>query len=332
MSAFKALIVNQAEDKSISHEITSLIEKDLPPDGNVLVAVEFSAVNYKDALCLGGKGGLVKNYPHIPGIDFAGVVVRSDDPRYQPGDKVVLTGWRVGEVWWGGYAQFACVKADWLVPLPMELNCQQAMAIGTAGITAMLSVLALEKHGMKLDGGPVLVTGAAGGVGSVAIALLASAGFEVNGVTGRPELADYLKSLGASKVIDRHEMLGGDSKPLLSEKWAGCIDTVGSLILARVLSQMKYGSAVAAVGLAGGADLPTTVIPFIIRGVSLLGIDSVICPYDYRREAWKRLAKDLSKDLLASVTTVIGLSDVAAAGADILSGCVQGRLVVDVNR
>jgi acrylyl-CoA reductase (NADPH) len=332
MTEFKALMVNRAEDKSISHQIASLMHDDLPADGDVLVAVDYSTVNYKDGLCLGGKGGLVRQYPHIPGIDFAGEVVRSDDARYQPGDKVVLTGWRVGEVWWGGYAQFARVKADWLVPLPAGLDCQQAMAIGTAGITAMLSVLALEHHGVKPDQGPILVTGAGGGVGSVATTLLASAGFEVAAVTGRPDVADYLRSLGAATIIDREEMLAGDAKPLLSEQWAGCVDSVGSQMLARALSQMKYGSAVAAVGLAGGADLPTTVIPFIIRGVALLGIDSVMCAYDRRLAAWKRLASDLPKDALASATTIIGLDDVVAAGADILAGRVRGRLVVDVNR
>jgi acrylyl-CoA reductase (NADPH) len=332
MTEFKALMVNRAEDKSVSHQIASLTHDDLPADGDVLVAVDYSTVNYKDGLCLGGKGGLVRHYPHIPGIDFAGEVVRSDDARYQPGDKVVLTGWRVGEVWWGGYAQFARVKADWLVPLPAGLDCQQAMAIGTAGITAMLSVLALEHHGVKPDQGPILVTGAGGGVGSVATTLLASAGFEVAAVTGRPDVADYLRSLGAATIIDREEMLAGDAKPLLSEQWAGCVDSVGSQMLARALSQMKYGSAVAAVGLAGGADLPTTVIPFIIRGVALLGIDSVMCAYDRRLAAWKRLASDLPKDALASATTIIGLDDVVAAGADILAGRVRGRLVVDVNR
>jgi len=332
MTEFKALMVNRAEDKSISHQIASLMHDDLPADGDVLVAVDYSTVNYKDGLCLGGKGGLVRQYPHIPGIDFAGEVVRSDDARYQSGDKVVLTGWRVGEVWWGGYAQFARVKADWLVPLPAGLDCQQAMAIGTAGITAMLSVLALEHHGVKPDQGPILVTGAGGGVGSVATTLLASAGFEVAAVTGRPDVADYLRSLGAATIIDREEMLAGDAKPLLSEQWAGCVDSVGSQMLARALSQMKYGSAVAAVGLAGGADLPTTVIPFIIRGVALLGIDSVMCAYDRRLAAWKRLASDLPKDALASATTIIGLDDVVAAGADILAGRVRGRLVVDVNR
>jgi len=331
MSEFKALLVHRAEDKSISHEIATLKLEDLPEDGDVLVAVHYSTVNYKDGLCLSGKGGLVRNYPHVPGIDFAGEVIKSSDDRYKPGDNVILTGWRVGEIWWGGYAQFARVKADWLVPLPTGLNCQQAMAIGTAGITAMLSVLALEQHAVTSDSGPVLVTGAGGGVGSVATALLAAAGFEVTAVTGRPDVADYLRQLGASAIIDRNDMMAGDAKPLMSEQWAGCIDSVGSQMLARALSQMKYGGAVAAVGLAGGADLPTTVIPFIIRGVALLGIDSVMCPYDRRVAAWNRLATDLPKAALTAATSVIGLGDVAAAGADILAGHVRGRLVVDLS-
>ena len=332
MSECKALMVNRGEDKSISHQIDTIQIDDLQADGDVLVAVEYSTVNYKDGLCLSGKGGLVRNYPHIPGIDFAGEVVDSKDPRYAPGDKVVLTGWRVGEIWWGGYAQYARVKADWLVPLPDGLTCQQAMAIGTAGITAMLSVLALERYGVAVEDGPILVTGAGGGVGSVATAVLASFGFEVAAVTGRPDVATYLQTLGAATVIDRDSLMDGDSKPLMSEQWAGCIDSVGSQMLARVLSQMKYNAVVAAVGLAGGADLPTTVIPFIIRGVALLGIDSVMCPFDRGVEAWNRLATGLPKLALDAATSVIGLSDVPAAGADILAGRVRGRLVVDLNR
>ena len=332
MSECKALIVTRDDDKSISHHIETIKIDELPGDGDVLVAVEYSSVNYKDGLCLAGKGGLVRSYPHVPGIDFAGEVVESKDSRYVPGDKVVLTGWRVGEIWWGGYAQYARVKADWLVPLPVGLTCQQAMAIGTAGITAMLSVLALESHGICVEGGPILVTGAAGGVGSVATALLGAAGFEVVAVTGRPEVAAYLQTLGASKIMDRDSLIGGDSKPLMSEQWAGCVDSVGSQMLARVLSQMKYNAAVATVGLAGGADLPTTVIPFIIRGVALLGIDSVMCPIDRRLRAWNRLANELPKPALNAATTLIGLSDVPAAGADILVGKVRGRLVVDLNQ
>ena len=332
MSKCKALMVNRSEDKSISHQIETIQIDDLPADGDVLVAVEYSTVNYKDGLCLAGKGGLVRIYPHIPGIDFAGEVVESKDARYAPGDKVVLTGWRVGEIWWGGYAQYARVKADWLVPLPDGLTCQQTMAIGTAGITAMLSVLALERHGVAVDDGPILVTGAGGGVGSLATPLLASAGFEVATVTGRSEMTPYLQKLGASTIIDRNSLMDGDSKPLMSSQWAGCVDTVGGQMLARVLSQMKNNSAVAAVGNAGGSDLPTTVIPFILRGVALLGIDSATCSFDRRVEAWTRLAKDLPKSKLDAASSVIGLTDVPAAGADILAGRVRGRLIVDLSR
>ena len=332
MSKCKALMVNRSEDKSISHQIETIQIDDLPADGDVLVAVEYSTVNYKDGLCLAGKGGLVRIYPHIPGIDFAGEVVESKDARYAPGDKVVLTGWRVGEIWWGGYAQYARVKADWLVPLPDGLTCQQTMAIGTAGITAMLSVLALERHGVAVDDGMILVTGAGGGVGSLATALLAVAGFEVAAVTGRSEMSPYLQELGASTIIERNSLMDGDSKPLMSAQWAGCVDSVGSQMLARVLSQMKNNSAVAAVGNAGGSDLPTTVIPFILRGVALLGIDSATCSFDRRVEAWTRLAKDLPKSKLDAASSVIGLTDVPAAGADILAGRVRGRLIVDLSR
>lgn len=331
MPNFNALMVTRDEHKTIHHAISSLTVDDLPAGGDVLVKVSYSTVNYKDGLCLAGKGGLVRAYPHVPGIDFAGEVVSSADPRYKPGDLVVLTGWRVGEVWWGGYAQFARVRADWLVPLAAGLDCRQAMAIGTAGLTAMLSVLALEKAGITPDRGPVLVTGAAGGVGSVATALLAARGYEVTAITGRAETAAYLRGLGASDVLDRATMLDGGDKLLESEQWAGCVDSVGSTILARVLAQMKYGGAVATVGLAAGSDLPTTVIPFIIRGVSLLGVDSVMCPHERRMTAWARLATDLPQAHLASATTEIGLADVTAIGADILAGKVKGRVVVDVN-
>jgi acrylyl-CoA reductase (NADPH) len=331
MSSFKALMVHRDDENVISHKISDLQHDDLPAGGDVLVAVRYSTVNYKDGQCLTGLGRLVRDYPHIPGIDFAGEVVSSSDDRYKPGDLVVLTGWRVGEIWWGGYAQFAKVKADWLVPLADGLDCQQAMAIGTAGLTAMLSVLALEGAGVTPESGPVLVTGAAGGVGSVATALLAARGFLVTAVTGRPETETYLRGLGASDVLDRTDMIEGAGKPLESGKWAGCVDSVGSVILARALAQMQYSGAVATVGLAGGADLPTTVIPFILRGVSLLGIDSVMATYERRMRAWQRLASDLPKRQLAAAMTLIGLADVPTAGADILAGKVKGRLVVDVN-
>ncbi|HCT33007.1 MAG TPA: oxidoreductase, partial [Sulfitobacter sp.] len=265
------------------------------------------------------------------GIDFAGTVEASDDDRYKPGDKVVLTGWRVGEAHWGGYAQKARVKADWLVPLPEGLDTRQAMAVGTAGFTAMLSVMALEDHGLVPGNGPVLVTGAAGGVGSVAVAILAALGHEVAGVTGRPDTADYLKSLGATQIVAREELNETVKRPLESETWAGCIDAVGGEMLARVLGQMKYGGSVAAVGLAGGAGLPATVIPFLLRGVNLLGIDSVMQPYDNRLRAWQRIGKDLPLSKLEDMVVPATLSDLPKLGADILNGQVRGRVVVDVN-
>lgn len=328
---FKALVMTQGEDGLASAAIQELDESQLPA-GDVTVAVEYSTVNYKDGLCLSPKGGgLVRTYPHVPGIDFAGTVESSDDDRYKPGDKVVLTGWRVGEVHWGGYGQKARVKADWLVPLPEGLSPQQAMAVGTAGFTSMLSVMALEDHGVSPEKGPVLVTGAAGGVGSVAAAILANLGYEVAGVTGRPETADYLKSLGVSQIVGREELNETVKRPLETETWAGCVDAVGGAMLARVLGQMKYGGSVAAVGLAGGAGLPATVIPFLLRGVNLLGIDSVMRPYEDRVRAWQRIAKDLPMDKLEAMVRPATLSDLPELGADILKGQVQGRVVVDVN-
>jgi acrylyl-CoA reductase (NADPH) len=273
----------------------------------------------------------VRSYPHVPGIDFAGTVEVSEDSRYKPGDKVVLTGWRVGEVWWGGYAQKARVKADWLVPLPDDLSAEQAMAVGTAGFTAMLAVLALEDHGLTPDRGEVLVTGAAGGVGSVATAILANRGYQVAGVTGRPETAGYLKDLGAQAIVAREELNESSKGPLETERWAGCIDAVGGVMLSRVLAQMKYGASVAAVGLAGGAKLETTVIPFLLRGVNLLGIDSVMRPYEDRVTAWRRIASDLPMEQLESMVQPATLSDLPALGAAILKGQIRGRVVVDVN-
>jgi acrylyl-CoA reductase (NADPH) len=328
---FKALVVNKDEESGkISAAVEEITEAQLP-DGDVTVAVEYSTLNYKDGLCIGPGGGLVRKYPHVPGIDFAGTVEASDDDRYSPGDKVVLTGWRVGEAHWGGYAQKARVKADWLVPLPAGLDTRQAMAVGTAGFTAMLAVMALEDHGLKVGDGPVLVTGAAGGVGSVAVAILAALGHEVAGVTGRPETADYLKSLGASQIVARDEINETVKRPLEAETWAGCIDAVGGAMLARVLGQMKYGASVSAVGLAGGAGLPATVIPFLLRGVNLLGIDSVMQPYENRLRAWERVARDLPMDKLEAMVQPATLADLPQLGADILKGQVKGRVVVDVN-
>jgi len=327
---FNALIVNKDDEGKTSASVGQIGLDDLP-EGDVVVAVDYSTVNYKDGLCIGPGGGLVRNYPHVPGIDFAGTVETSNDPRYAAGDKVVLTGWRVGEMHWGGYAQKARVKADWLVPLPSGLTTRQAMAVGTAGFTAMLAVMALQDHGMKPDQGPVLVTGAAGGVGSVATAILSHLGFEVAAVTGRPDTADYLKSLGATQIVARDEINETVKRPLETENWAGCVDAVGGPMLARVLGQMKYGASVAAVGLAGGSNLPATVIPFLLRGVNLLGIDSVMQPYDNRLRAWSRIATDLPMDKLEAMIHPATLGDLPQLGADILKGQVKGRVVVDVN-
>lgn len=328
---FNALVVNKDEDSGKTDAAVQQISLDDLPHGDVTVAVEYSTVNYKDGLCIGPGGGLVRKYPHVPGIDFAGTVEESSDDRYKKGDKVVLTGWRVGEAHWGGYSQKARVKADWLVPLPKELDTRQAMAVGTAGFTAMLSVMALEDHGLTPGNGPVLVTGAAGGVGSVATAILANLGYEVAGVTGRPETGDYLKELGASKIVERSEINETTKRPLESETWSGCVDAVGGAMLARVLGQMKYGTSVAAVGLAGGAALPATVIPFILRGVNLLGIDSVMQPFENRLRAWERIARDLPMDKMENMVQPAVLSDLPKLGADILKGQVKGRVVVDVN-
>ncbi len=327
---FKALLVEKDEDGKTHAAVQELDEARLP-DGDVTVAVEYSTLNYKDGLCIGPGGGLVRNYPHVPGIDFAGIVEASDDARYSPGDKVVLTGWRVGEAHWGGYAQKARVKADWLVPLPEGLTTRQAMAVGTAGFTAMLAVMALEYHGLTPEKGEVLVTGAAGGVGSVATAILAQLGYQVAAVTGRPETEGYLTALGAARIVPREDLAETTKRPLEGETWAGCVDAVGGAMLARVLGQMKYGASVAAVGLAGGAGLPATVIPFLLRGVNLLGIDSVMRPYDDRVRAWARIAKDLPMDKLDAMIQPATLADLPQLGADILKGQVKGRVVVDVN-
>jgi acrylyl-CoA reductase (NADPH) len=325
----RALIVEKNDEGETSASVQEIDEARLP-EGEVTVAVEYSTVNYKDGLCIGPGGGLVRNYPHVPGIDFAGTVEASDDPRYSPGDKVVLTGWRVGEAHWGGYAEKARVKADWLVPLPEGLTTRAAMAVGTAGFTAMLAVMALEDHGLTPEKGEVLVTGAAGGVGSVATAILGHLGYEVAAVTGRPETEAYLRDLGASRIVPRADLAETVKRPLEAETWAGCVDAVGGAMLARVLGQMKYGGSVAAVGLAGGAGLPATVIPFLLRGVNLLGIDSVMRPYADRVRAWDRIARDLPMGKLEAMIRPATLEDLPKLGADILKGQVKGRVVVDV--
>lgn len=325
---FKALLVEKNDEGKTSASVTEVSEDQLP-EGDVTVAVEYSTVNYKDGLCIGPGGGLVRTYPHVPGIDFAGTVESSDDDRYKPGDKVVLTGWRVGENRWGGYAEKARVKADMLVPLPDGLDTRQAMAVGTAGLTAMLAVMALEDQGIK--DGPVLVTGAAGGVGSVATAILARLGHEVAAVTGRPDQADYLKGLGATQIVAREDLTEVTKKPLEAEQWGGCVDAVAGAMLGRVLKQMQYGSSVAAIGLAGGAAIEGAFItPFILRGVNLLGIDSVMQPYDNRVRAWERIARDLPMEKLEAMVQPATLADLPGLGRDILKGQVKGRVVVDV--
>jgi acrylyl-CoA reductase (NADPH) len=328
---FRALVMEKAGDGPAVAALRDLEEAALPP-GDVTVAVEFSTLNYKDGLCLSATGGgLVRNWPHVPGIDLAGTVASSDDPRYRPGDRVVLTGWRVGEVHWGGYAQRARVRADWLVPLPAGLTTRQAMAVGTAGLTAMLAIQALEDHGLAPSQGEVLVTGAAGGVGSVAVALLAALGYSVAAVTGRPETEAYLRGLGAARTVARADLSETVKRPLETETWAGAVDNVGGAMLARLLGQMKYGSSVAAVGLAGGTALPASVIPFLLRGINLLGIDSVMKPYADRLRAWQRIASTLSIDRLEAMLVPATLADLPTLGAAILKGEVRGRVVVDVN-
>jgi len=327
MAGFPALVLTEAGGK-VASEIRTLTDADLPP-GEVTVAVEYSTLNYKDGLILGGLGRLVRTYPHVPGIDLAGTVEASSSPDWKPGDRVVLTGWRVGELHWGGYAGKARVKAEWLVPLPAGLTAKQAMAIGTAGFTAMLCVMALEAQGLKPGSGEVLVTGAAGGVGSVAVALLAALGHQVTASTGRAETHDYLHALGAAAIIDRQTLAAPPAKPMLSERWAGCVETVGGSTLAGVLPALRYGAAVAACGNAGGLDFAATVLPFILRGVSLLGIDSVMKPQPARLEAWSRLARDLPLAKLDAMTTLAPLSDLPRLGREILAGRVRGRLVVD---
>lgn len=327
---FRALVLEKEGEVAVAH--VRELEMSALPAGDVTVAVEYSTLNYKDGLALSPTGGgIVRAWPHVAGIDFAGVVEASEDARYKPGDKVVLTGWRVGEVHWGGYSQKARVKADWLVPLPSGLTTRQAMAVGTAGFTAMLAVMALEEHGLTPSRGEVLVTGAAGGVGSVAVAILSRLGYQVAAVTGRPETEGYLRDLGASRIVARAELAETVKRPLESETWAGCVDAVGGAMLARVLGQLKYGGSVASVGLAGGTALPASVIPFLLRGVNLLGIDSVMAPYERRVVAWGRVMSDLPMEKLEAMVRVVGLGELPELGAAILKGEVQGRVVVDVN-
>jgi acrylyl-CoA reductase (NADPH) len=327
VATFKAIVIEKA-DGGTKAALTDFDEANLM-DGDVTIRVEYSTLNYKDGLAITGKSPVVRRFPMIAGIDFAGTVEASSHPAWKPGDKVILNGWGCGETHLGAYGAKARVKGDWLVPLPASMSAREAMAIGTAGYTAMLAVMALERHGLTPERGPVAVTGAAGGVGSVAIAILAKRGFSVSAVTGRPQEADYLKGLGAAEIVERKE-LAGPPKALAKERWAGAVDCVGSTTLANLLSMTRYGGAVAACGLAGGMDLPTSVAPFILRAVCLYGIDSVMCPISRRRDAWKRLENDLDRQKLASMTHEIGLSGVPAAAASILAGQVRGRIVVKI--
>ncbi len=329
----KALMLEEA-GKGVKAELKDIDEAQLTerlPDGDVTVRVTYSTLNYKDGMILNGIGRLVRQYPHVPGIDFAGEVEKSEHPDFKPGDPVILTGWRVGEAHWGGYAEKARVKGEWLVPLPEALTFARAMALGTAGFTAMLAIMALEEHGLEpSQQGQVLVTGAAGGVGSVAVSVLARMGYSVAAVTGRQETHDYLRALGASEIIDRSELNAPSDKPLERERWLGCVDAVGGGMLARVLGQIAYRGSVAAVGLAGGNALNTTVLPFLLRGVNLLGIDSVMCPKAERAEAWRRLAETMPMDKLDAITQRARLEGLPDLSKQILEGRIQGRVVVEM--
>ncbi len=329
MADFRALMLREADGK-VAASIEKVSESALPP-GEVTVRVAHSTLNYKDGLILNGLGRLVRQYPHVPGIDFAGTVEHSESAEFRPGDQVILTGWRVGEVQWGGYAEKARVKAAHLVKLPEGLTTKRAMAIGTAGFTAMLAIMALEEHGVSPARGEVLVTGAAGGVGSIAVAVLAKLGYAVAASTGRPEQGDFLRRLGAQAIVERAALARPPARPLDSERWAGAVDAVGSTTLATILTQLKYGGSVAACGLAGGNDLPASVLPFLLRGVNLLGIDSVMCPQERRHAAWVRLVRDLPMERLDELTTTTSLDALPRLGQEILKGAVRGRIVVDVN-
>ncbi|MER8784025.1 oxidoreductase [Mesorhizobium sp. M0437] len=325
---FKAILVSRDAEKNQSVAVTELTEADLM-EGDVTVAVEATTVNYKDGLAITGKAPVIRRWPLVPGIDFAGTVISSSNPDWRKGDKVILNGWGVGETHFGAFAGRARVKGDWLVPLPDGMSPHDAMAVGTAGYTAMLCVIALERHGIVPDRGPVVVTGAAGGVGSVAVSILSSLGYHVIASTGRAAESPYLIDLGAAEVISRDE-LAQPAKPLAKERWAGGVDAVGSHTLANVLSMTSYGGAVAACGLAGGMDLPASVAPFILRGVSLLGIDSVMAPKAVRLEAWRRIGADLDHAKLASLSTSIGFDGIIGAAHDIVEGKIRGRVVVDM--
>ncbi len=325
--SFTALLTERDDAGTVSSRIATL-EDDALPQGNVTVAVEWAGFNYKDGLCLTGRGALVRNYPHVAGIDFSGTVLESGDDRYRPGDRVILTGWRVGEVHWGGFAQKARVNADWLVPLPAGMTTREAMVLGTAGLTAMLAIAAIERGGVGPDGGEVLITGAGGGVGSMAVLLLARLGYTVAALSGRPALAGDLRALGAASIVERDAFLASPDKPLDSARWAAAVDCTGGPPLGKLLRQMKYGGVVAALGNAAGFDFTTSVLPFILRAVTLQGVESVTVPYAARLAAWDRLARDFDHAAYAGFVEERPLVDLPAAAADILAGRVRGRIVV----
>jgi acrylyl-CoA reductase (NADPH) len=328
---FRALVLSQGPDRKVTGAVETLSDDKLPP-GDVTVVIAYSTLNYKDGLVLTTGGGLVKSWPHVGGIDFAGTIESSNDSRFKPGDSVVLNGWRVGELHWGGYATKARVKGEWLVNLPSTISPRHAMAIGTAGYTSMLCVMALERHGLEPASGEILVTGAAGGVGSIAVAILANLGFTVVAATGRPQEADYLKSLGAASILERKALTEAPDRPLLSERFAGLVDTVSGVMFTRALAQVKYDGAAAVCGLAGGAAFPGSILPFILRNITVYGIDSVMLPRGPREEAWRRLGTDLPLEKLDSTVNEAGLSDLMALAPKILKGEIRGRVVVDVNR
>lgn len=325
--SFRALLTDKTADGKLTSSVQTLDDARLP-EGNVTVDVQWAGLNYKDGLILSGAGNMVRNYPHVAGIDFSGTVAASSDWRYHEGDQVVLTGWRVGENHWGGYAEKARISGDWLVPLPKGLSARDTMVLGTAGLTAMLAIDRLEAAGVKKDAGPILVTGAAGGVGTIAISLLAKLGYEVAALSGRPQHADALKALGATTIIDRHQFLGEPDKPIETARWAGAIDNVGGPMLGKLLKQVHCDGVVASIGMAGGTDLPTTVLPFILRGVTLVGIDSVMRPMEPRVAAWKRLGELFDAEAYAGMVEEIGLEGLPDAAGRILAGEVKGRVLV----
>ncbi|MBB4050963.1 acrylyl-CoA reductase (NADPH) [Devosia subaequoris] len=326
--SFRALLTEKAEDGTVSSAVQILEDARLP-EGDVTVDIEWAGLNYKDGLCLTGQGGLVRTYPHVAGVDFAGTVRESDDSRYRVGDKVVLTGWRVGEAYWGGYSERARVKADWLVPLPNGLSARDAMIMGTAGLTAMLAINRLEWAGLSPSKGDVLVTGAAGGVGSISVALLRRLGYSVTALSGRPQHADMLRDLGAANIINRNEFMEQPDKPLESARFAAAIDCVGGAVLGKLLRQIAYGGSVASLGNAAGIKLDTNVLPFLLRGVNLLGIDSVMQPFDARTEAWARLADLFDFAAYAGNVEEVGLDALPEKAAQILSGAIKGRVLIN---